>query len=77
MGPFLLIMLILDAQTGDTIDSKVMGDPYPSIEECARAAINEGPNKSEDNKAALVFCQEAGNRYTRTVAPVREPLSIG
>jgi hypothetical protein len=77
MGPFLLILLTLDAHTGEPLDSKVIGDSYQTIKECLVAAIDQGPHKAVDSKATLVFCQEAGSRYTRTVMPVRDPQRDG
>lgn len=63
MGPFLLILLTLDAHTGERLESKVIGDPYPSIKECMVAAVDQGPAKAVDNKATLVYCEDAANRY--------------
>jgi hypothetical protein len=77
MGPFLLIFLTLDAQTGSPLSSAIIGDPYPSIEGCIRAAIDQGPQKSVDGKASLVYCQAAGSRYTLTVKPPEEPRRDG
>lgn len=77
MGPFLLIILTLDAHSGSPIGSRVMGDPFANMEECARAAIDQGPQASAGTQATVVFCQEAGSRYTQIVTAGREPLRDG
>ncbi len=57
MGPFFLILLMLDVKTGELVKSDVIGRPYASLEDCTRAAIGLGPQQSDGKVANVLVCK--------------------
>ena len=59
MGTFLLVLLTLNPRSGDLLSSAIVGEPYASITDCMRAAIDQGPLKAAGGKAYLLVCRPA------------------
>jgi hypothetical protein len=72
---FLLILLTLDARTGDLVRAEVVGTPYTSIADCVGAAIERGPQRSAGPMAQMLVCR-AADAFARQVRDPRDPTIL-
>lgn len=69
MAPVFMVLLTLNAHTGEIVRSHVLKDhAYSTIEECMQAAIEKGPQKAVGNLAKAFSCGggEAQNASRRS-----------
>lgn len=56
MKTWLLWTLLINAQTGDLVDSHPVDGPPMSPEECVKAMLEKGPQLVKDGNATVYVC---------------------
>lgn len=59
MESFLMILLTLDARTGEAVHAAAVGPTYHSMDACVHAAIDRGPLRSKGHNARTLVCHAA------------------
>lgn len=65
MKTFLLLLILLDAKTGEQLDHQFKGKPV-TLEECITASIEMGPQPVENGVARVYTCYNLAAKPTNT-----------
>lgn len=67
MKTWLLWTLLLNAQSGDLVDSKPVDGPPMEAEECVKAMLEKGPQLVKDGNATVYVCHNLAKDTSRDI----------
>ncbi len=61
-GSFLLVMLTLNAHTGEVEKMTTIGKPFPTLDECTLNSIHLGPQMTDARHAQMLVCRSTAEK---------------
>jgi hypothetical protein len=55
---YILVLVTLSLQTGEVASSETIGEPYETVAECLRVAIDKGPQRVGGGAIRMYSCDE-------------------